>query len=393
MYIPYNSNLNYIICELNFNTACVDTFLRFNYFNHGVSDFNNYYDDQASIKLNPKFSSKNISDYYKGFSIIDDGLYKNHIVDPSSLHIWDSTFENDSEVLDIRRKILSSINAQSQDYKICLPIVFNDSIYCYVQVGKNIVPSLANLICFEDSKNSADSLLNLNITYPKIDYNLSLIDWHERHFPIYINPELYQNPSNTDFAKLIYFYYQRQNPYVQKKYVLSQSGDLFCNFYFADFENINSFKNKYALFHYGIHSKFECFSNLNSFSIGQYTGLSSYSGEVIGNFSSTRRFENLDYFNNIYTSIDKNYNIFDFQICIIEYGNIFDVEFYFCKNNFFTYSNPNVKNYSQIWFKDTVNYFQQFNGLPNLDVYQPNNLNPFVSSDYFNIIKCKNVII
>lgn len=392
MYICYNSNLNYIASGLNFNDSYVDTFLRFNYLNHGIS-YLNYYYEEIFIKLNSKFSSKNISDYYKGFSVIENGLYKNHIVDPSSLHIWDSTFESDSEVLNIRKKILSSINAEFEDYKIYLPITFDNSIYCYIQVGKNLAPTLADLICFQDSKNSADSLFNLNITYPKIDYDLSLNDWHERHFPIYINPEIYKNPSNTDFAKLIYFYYQRQNPYIEKKYILSQSENLFCDFYFADFESTNKFTNKYAIFHYGIHSNFECFSNLNSFSIGSYTGLSGYSGELIGNFSSKRCFEDLNLFNNIYTSIDKNYNIFDFQTCLIEYETIFNINFCFCKNNFFTCSNPDVKNYSNIWYKDTADYFQQFNGLPNLDIYQPNNLNPFVSSDYFNIIKCKNVII
>jgi hypothetical protein len=294
MDINYDWDLNDSLSA--FEDIYSDIFLRFNYFNNGVSFENSFYEENAAIKLDSKFSSKNILDYYRGFSIIQNGLYKNHLVDPSSLHIWDSTFENDSTILDIRQKIFLNIGAVADSYKICLPINFNDSTYCYIQVGKNLTPSFQDLIYFEDSINSANALSRINITYPKIELNLIDIPWHERHFPIFVNPEICQTPSNLDYAKLIYFYYQRQNPYIQKKYILSKKDDLFCNLSFGNFKEVNVSINKYASLYYGTNFCMSCISFLNRDYLGCYSGIN-YSGEFIGQFSSQNNFL-LSKFNN-----------------------------------------------------------------------------------------------
>jgi hypothetical protein len=391
MNIDYNWDLNPLITGLCFQHIQVETVLRFNYFNNGSQIFNFFYDASNSICLHSKFSSKNICDYYKGYSIIKDGLYKNHLIDPSSLHIWDSTFEKSQETVDLRQKILSRIEAQTEDYKICLPIYFNNILYCYSQIGKNNIPQSQDLTYLNNSFNSINILSNLNLAYPNLNFNLVGVPWYERHFPIFINPELYPNTNDTVYNRLIYFYYQRQNPYVEKKYFLSKNGHLFCDFYIEDCENICLLKNKYLISNYGYAPNSDCISCGVSDINGYYSGLN-YSGEFIGAFSSrVQLFSNN--FNKIYTSIDKNGNVYDFQQCIIDFGNSSGFYFCYCKNTFFTNFCCDVKNFANNWYLNTTNFCQQYHGLPNLDLSSEINLNPPVSSDYYSEIKCKNVII
>ena len=391
MSIYCNWNLNPIITDLLLENVSTETILRTNYFNNGCR-LSNYYDENNSIILHSKFSSKNICDYYKGFSIINDGLYKNHLVDPSSLHIWDSTFENDQEVLSLRQKILRNINAEIEDYKICLPINFNSNLYCYVQIGKNCIPSSRDLTYLNDSINSIKVFNGLNLAYPKLDFNFAGFCWYEKHFPIFINTDLYVNSTDCDYVKLIYFYYQRQNPYIEKKYILSRCDNLFCDFYLNDFESICSLRNQYLIYDYGYSPNIYCPSFNENGSNGCYSG-AIYSGEFIGSLSSQIKQGNYINFNNIYTSLDFNGNVYDFQQRSIDVGDATGYYFYFCKSNFFTNFCCDVKDLSSIWYLNTADFYQQHHGLPNLDVYSENNTNPLISSDYFSEIKCKNVII
>ncbi len=384
-----NSNdwdLSLYVSGFNFENIYADIFLRFNYFNNSFSNDNFFYEKNNSIQLNTKFSSKNLSDYYKGFSIIKEGLYKNYLIDPSSLHVWDSTFENDSNVLNLREKIFSNLEAKTNYNKICLPIKFENSIYCYIEIGKYQTPSFNNVQNFIDSSNSAKIFETLCLTYPKFNINFINCPWHERHFPIYINTDFCKNYSDADLAKLIYFYYQRQNPYLQKKYILSYNSDLFCDFSFGNFEELQICKNKYGVFYYGP-ANFDCSLISNASINGLYTGLN-YSVEFIGDIDSS--IESRQYnFNNIYTSIDKNSYVFDFQQCA--FANCLD--FLYCKNNFFAFCDSYNKNFANVWFRDTNNFNQQFNGLPNLNVFSEDNIDPLISSDFFNTIKCINVIL
>jgi hypothetical protein len=386
-------NVNY------FNDVCVKTFLRFNYFNNGESNdlLGVFYDNSIQIELNKKYSSKNISDYYKGFSIIENGPYQGYLIDPSSLHIWDSTYENSSEIHEIRNQIICSINGVENNYKLCLPKIFNNIFYDYMEIGLKPLPIFCD-VYYENNYDLVNENLNLNLSFPKIDLNFFNTPWYLRHFPIPVNESIYKNPLNCDYAKLIYFYYQRQNPYIQKAYVLSNTDYLFCNFSFSLNEKNKNIKNKFGIYFYGSEQFQVCSSLLNNSLSASYVQ-TGYAYPDIGSLHSSSCYYEC-YFktktvnqNTIFTSFDKNNNIYDFQQCVfVNCGNL-NIDFLSCRNNFFVKDVENIECCSSFWFQNENLFLSQSNGLPNLDINDSNPSNQIISSDFLNQVRCRNVII
>lgn len=385
------NNLNY------YDDISVKTFLRFNYFNNGLSDGNCFFDTYNHIELHKKYSSKKISDYYKGFSIVKDGIYEGHLVDPSSLHIWDSTYENTTEILDLRQCIICNINGIENNNKICLPIKFNNIFYNYIQVGEKPLPILSDALCDSSYGNLINEFLYSNYSFPKIELNLFDIPWYLKHFPIFVNPIIYKNPLDCDYAKMIYFYYQRQNPYVQKAYTLSNEEYLFCDFSFGINEKHKNIKNKFGIYFYGLFGFPICCSLLNNSISATYDSTEFYC-HGIGSLITSSYYCNDQFIsktinqNTIFTYIDKQNNIFDFQQCSYTCENNLCIDFLSCKNNFLILDLENAESCSDIWYNDYNLIFKQNQGLPNLDLTM-DTMNKIISSDFLNETHCNNVII
>lgn len=383
-----------------FNVVEEKIFLRFDYFNNGISCAENciYYDNLTNLQLNKKFSSKNISDYYKGFSLIANGIYEGHLVDPSSLHIWDSRYETSSEVQAIRNYIICCIDGVENNNKICLPIKYQNIICEYVEVGEKPIPNQNDVISYNPNNFSLNKQIYCEYSFPKITLNLNSLPWHFKHFPIYVNNNNYNNILDCDFAKLIYFYYQRQNPYIQKAYVLSNTNNIFCDFYLEPNEKEKNIKNKFGAFFYGFGDNFNCSSYLNNAEFSAaFTGDSNLIYPTVSSLITSQCYYEDNYFfsetkniNINLTNIDKNNNIYDFQQCACVISNKMNINFLVCKNNFLIKDTENPELCSDIWYTTGISH----NGLPNLNMKDFSN--PFcaiLSSDYLSEVNCVNVII